>query len=185
MAKVVIADLDKAIKLIETAMKTESKNGKLREQQRKKAEGALEAFLDNYSARTKELVAKKKRHQTDLEKARGVAESELDKDHALTAKLIGLIDIAKKVPYDPHYEELDKAIRALENWDVETEKLDLPKQAIKHVENFKAVDKSDEAAIEKSIEEYAKAATAAKKDLDAVEDADVKKELSKILDEEI
>ena len=185
MAKVVIADLDKAIKLIETAMKTESKNAKLREQQRKKAEGALEAFLDNYSTRTKEIVAKAKRHLTDLEKARGVAESELDKGYPLTAKLIDLIGKVKKIPYEPHYEELDKAIRALENWDVESEKLDHPKQAIKHVENFKAVDKADDTAIAKAIEEATKVANAARKDLDAVEDADVKKELSKILEEEI
>jgi hypothetical protein len=185
MAKVVPADLDKAIKLIETAMKTESKNAKLREQQRKKAEDALETFLDNYSARTKEILSKTKRHLLDLEKARGVAESELEKDHPLTAKLIDLINKVKKVPYEPHYDELDKAIRALENWDVESEKLDQPKQAVKHVENFKGVHKSDEAAIGKAADEYAKVAEAARKDLDAVEDADVKKELAKILEEEI
>src|SRR5262245_16945870 len=80
MADVNLADLDKAVKLVETAMKTDAKNAKLREQQRAKAEAALEAFKDNYAKSGREGNATKKQILTDLEKAVGIAENELDDD---------------------------------------------------------------------------------------------------------
>jgi hypothetical protein len=179
------ADLDKAVKLVETAMKTDAKKAKLREEQRAKAEAALEAFNDNYAARTKELIAKRKHRVSDLEKAVGIAEHELAKDHPLTAKLNDLIDKAKKIPFDPRYEEMDKAIHALEDWDVELEKTDQPKKAITLIEKTKVALDSASADKRKAADEYMKVAEAARKDLEAVEDADVKKELSTILDGEL
>jgi len=179
------AELDKAAKLVETAMKTEAKKAKQREEQRKKAEDALEAFKDNYAARTKEMVAKKKHTVTDLEKAVGVAEHELAKDHPLVAKLNDLIDKAKKVPYEPRYDELDKAIHALEDWDVAVEKTDQPKKAITQIGKTKEAIDSALADIKKAVDDYMKVAEAAKKDLGDVEDADVKKELTAILEGEL
>lgn len=186
MAKPIdLADLDKAVKLVETAMKTDAKKAKQREEQRKKAEAALEAFNDNYAARFKEAIAKKKRRVSDLEKAVGIAEHELAKDHPLTAKLKDLIDKGKKIPYDPRYDEMDKAIHALEDWDVELEKTDPPKQAIKLIEKTKAAIDSALTEIKKAADAYMKVAETARKDLEAVEDADVKKELSTILEGEL
>ena len=186
MAKPVdTADLDKAAKLVEVAMKTEAKNAKVREQQRAKAEAALEAFKDNYAARSKESTAKKKRLLADMEKAVGIAENELDKDHPLTAKLRDLIAKGKKIVYEPRYDELDKAIHALENWDVELEKLDQPKLAIKLIGNTKTALDTLFNDRSKEIDEWLSLGKAARKDLDDVEDPDIKKQLSAILEGEI
>jgi hypothetical protein len=186
MAKPIdLADLDKAIKLVEAAMKTDAKKAKLREEQRKKAEDALEAFNDNYAARMKENIAKVKRTVTDLEKAVGIAQRELPKDHPLTKKLNGLIDLAKKVDYGRRDASLNRAIKMLEEWDVELEKTDEPKKAIAQIEVAKAAIDAARAAIKKSSDEYEKLAAAAKKDLNGVEDADVKKDLAVILEGEL
>jgi len=185
MAKLVdLADLDKAVKLVETAMKTDAKKAKQREAQRKKAEAALEAFNDNYAAHSKEAIAARRKAVTDLEKAVGIAEHELA-NHPLVAKLNELIDKAKKIPYAPRYDELDKAIHALEDWDIALEKTDQPKLAIKLIEKTKVALESVKTDVTKAIEEYIKGAEAAKKDLTDVEDADIKKELTTILDGEL
>jgi tetratricopeptide (TPR) repeat protein len=178
-------DLDKAIKLVETAMKTEAKNAKLREQQRAKAEAALEAFNDNYAARTKETIARVDVLVTEYEKAVGIAQRELPKDHPLTTKLNGLIDLLKKIDYDRRIDELNKAIQAVEDWNVALEKTDQPKKAINLIEKSKAAIDSAKAEITKASGEYNKGAIAAKKDLDAVEDADVRKKLAAVLEGEL
>jgi hypothetical protein len=186
MAKPVdTADLDKAAKLVETAMKTEAKNAKLREQQRAKAEAALEAFNDNYAVRTKEKIAKVDLLVTDLEKAVGIAQRELPKDHPLTAKLNGLIDLLKKIDYDRRVDELNKAIQAVEDWNVALEKTDQPKKAITLIEKSKAAIDSAKTEISKASDKYNEGAKAAKKDLEAVEDADVKKKLAAVLEGEL
>ena len=186
MAKSIdLADLDKAVKLVETAMKTEAKKAKLREEQRKKAEDALEAFNDNYAALSKDAITSRKRSVIDLEKALGVTERELAKGHPLTAKLNDLINQAKKIPYDPRYAELDKAIHALEDWDVVLENTDQPKLAIKLIEKAKAALESAKTEVTKAVDAYYELAQAVKKDLEGVKDPDLRKELTKVLEGEI
>jgi hypothetical protein len=185
MADVVLADLDKAVKLVETAMKTDAKNAKLREQQRAKAEAALEAFKDNYAKSGREGNATKKQILTDLEKAVGIAENELDEDHPLIAKLRELITKGKQVSYEPDYTELDKTIHALENWDVKLEKTDQPKLAIKLIGTTKTAIDSEIKTRDKTIEEWLSLSKAARKDLEDVDDPDVKKVLTEILKGEL
>jgi hypothetical protein len=186
MAKhVELADLDKAIKLVEVAMKTETKKAKLREEQRKKAEDALEAFVDGFAARNKEVIATIKRLTSDLEKGVGVAQRELPKDHPLTKKLNDLIDLLKGINTTRRDDELNKAIRTIEDWDVALEKLDEPKKAISLIEKAKAVIEAAKTERAKIQAEYVKIAAAALKDLESVEDADVKKELAAILEGEL
>jgi exonuclease VII small subunit len=186
MGKVIdLADLDKAIKLVETAMKTDAKKAKLREEQRKKAEAALEAFNDNYAARSKDAITSRNRSVIDLEKAIGVTERELGKTHPLTTKLDDLINKAKRIPYDPRYAELDKAIHALEDWDVVLEKTDQPKLAIKLIETARAALETAKTEVTKAYDAYYKVAEAAKKDLEGVTDPDLRKELAKVLEGEL
>ena len=186
MGKVIdLADLDKAAKLVETAMKTEAKKAKQREEQRKKAEAALEAFNDHYAARSKDAITSRKRSVIDLEKAVGVTERELGKTHPLTAKLNDLIDKANKIPYDSRYAELDKAIHALEDWDVVLENTDQPKLAIKLIEKAKAALESHKTEVTKAYDAYYAVAEAAKKDLGDVKDPDLRKELTKVLEGEL
>ena len=186
MAKLInTADLDKVVKLVETAMKTEAKNAKLREQQRVKAEAALEAFKDNFAARHKEGIARQKDYVTDLAKAVGIAAHLLTKGHPLTAKLNVLIDELKKINFEPRFDELNKAINAIESWDVTSDKTDPPKLAIKLIGNTKTAIDSGIAERKKALGAWRTLADAAKKDLDAVDDPDVKKDLTKILEGEL
>ena len=186
MAKPIdLADLDKAVKLVETAMKTEAKNAKLREQQRAKAEAALEAFNDNYAARTKEMIIKVDGLVTEYEKAVGIAQRELPKDHPLTKKLNEIIDLLKKINYERRVEDLNKATQAVEDWDVSKEKTDQPKKAISLIEKAKAAIDAAKTEIDKASDEYNKETKAAKKELEAVEDPDVKKKLAAVLEGEL
>jgi hypothetical protein len=183
MAKVVdLGDLDKISKSVDTAMKLDAKKAKQREEQRKKSLSDLEGFKKNYAERQKELKADDKRIVDLLEKAVGIAEHELPKGHPLVADLNTLIDQNKKVPRDTHYEEMDKAIDALDDWDTSLEKLDLPKQAIASLKKTKEVLASAHSDLEKVTAVYEKALSQAVKDLETVEDPDVKKRLKAIFD---
>jgi hypothetical protein len=179
------ADLDKIIKLVETAMKTEAKQAKLREQQRKKAEAALEAFKDNYAEYNKETIARVKGYTSDLKKAVGIAQRDLPKDHPLTKKLNDMIDLVAKLNFDRKVDELNKAIVLIEDWDVALEKLDQPKKAISSIEGAKESINASIAAKIKATDEFNKIGEAARKDLESVDDPDVKKELAAILEGEL
>src|SRR5262245_49874967 len=81
MAAMDPSDLDKAVKLLETAMKTDVKKAKQREDLRKKALSHLEEFKHVYAANFKEARASEKKRTVELEEAVGVAEHELPQGH--------------------------------------------------------------------------------------------------------
>jgi hypothetical protein len=182
MAHLDPADLDKMAKLLETAMKTDVKKAKQREELRKKALSQLQQFKHNYAASYKSSRAAEKKIAEDVEKAVGIAEHELQKGHPLVAHLNEAIGKLKAIPLNTDYAQLDKAMDAVEDWDVAVEKNDLPKNAIKYLNGAKADYTSELSAIDKAVDEYAKLMSAAKKDLETVDDLDVKKELKELLD---
>ena len=181
MAQLDIDDLGKVVKLLETAMKTDVKKDRQREDLRKKALSQLQTFKHTYAASFKATRAAERKVAEDLEKAVGVAEHELQNGHPLVAHLNGAIDKLKAIPLKTDYAQLDKAMDAVEDWDVKVEKNDVPKNAIKYLQAAKTDYASERSDIDKALDEYAKSIAAAKKDLEAVDDADVKKELQEIL----
>jgi hypothetical protein len=174
------AKLDKVIELIETAMKTGAAEAELRETQRQKAEAELEGFKDSYARALKEHKESDKNSIDILQKADGIAENEL-KGHPLVTRLNKLLAILKKIPRDGQYDDLNKAVNALEDWDVKLEKTDMPKKAIKHLQQAKVVLSARQAVVVKLSDEYSKVYGAAMKDLETVKDPDVKKRLKALL----
>jgi hypothetical protein len=182
MAQLEPDDLDKVVKLLETAMKTDAKKAKQREELRKKALSQLEKFKHDYAANFKAARATEKKRTEELEEAVGIAEHELPKSHPLVAHLNDAIDKIKAIPLNSDYAQLDKAMDAVEDWDVAVEKNDVPKNAIKYLQAAKADYVSERSEIDKAIDEYAKLMSTAKSDLETVDDPDVKKKLKEILD---
>jgi hypothetical protein len=174
------AELDKVSKSVDTAMKMDTKNAKKRDDARKKALGELEAFKKNYAERLKELKASDRKTIEILQKADGIGENELDKDHPMKKNIDDLIAKAKKVNRDSNYADMEDAIATLNDWDVELEKVDMPKKAIQQLKKAKDALQADKDATGAQVDEYSKALDKAYKDLDTVEDPDVKKRLKAI-----
>jgi len=182
MAHVNLDDLDKATKLLETAMKLDAKKSKQREDSRKKALSQLQQFKHDYAASYKESRAGERKTAERLEEAVGIAEHELQNGHPLVAHLNDAIGQLKAIPLNTDYAQLDKAMDAVEDWDVAVEKNDVPKNAIKYLQAAKADYTSERSEIDKAIDQYGKLMTVARKDLEAVDDPDLKKKLKEIID---
>lgn len=176
------SDLEKISKAIEAAMKLDAKQAKKREDQRKKALADLEGFKKNYAERRKELKAGDRKTLEGLERADGIAENELPEDHPVRADIDDCIQKVKAVGRDTIYTDMDKAIDALDDWDTSLEKQDLPKQAIASLKKSKDALDADHDAVDKAVEAYEKALAKAVKDLDSIEDPDVKKRLKAIFE---
>jgi hypothetical protein len=182
MAQTLIDELDKVAQLLETAMKTDTKRAKQREEMRKKALSQLENAKRSYGERCKKGKATVRQIAADFEKAVSIAEHDLPRGHPLVAHLNDAIVKLKSVPFDTDYAQLDKAIDAIEDWDVAYEKDDLPKKAIQFVQAAKADSVKRSSNYNKAKDAHEKLLPAIKSDLERVEDADVKKQLKTLLD---
>jgi len=181
-AELDLEDLDTVAKLLETAMKTDVKKAKQREDVRTKAISQLEEFKRIYAAAFRSVNARERKVVENLEKGAGIAEHELPRDHPLVGHLNDAIEKAKAVPYNTDYANLDKAIDSLEDWDVSVEKDSLPKKAIVYLRAAKLAYESEGAEITKAKERYDKVLAALKKDLETLDDPDLKKKLREALD---
>src|SRR5262245_40105538 len=182
MAQTLIDELDKVAQLLETAIKTETSKAKEREAMRKKALSQLVNAKRSYGERCKKGKAIMRQIAADFDKAVSIAEHDLPRGHPLVAHLNDAIVKLKAVPFDTDYAQLDKAIDAIEDWDVAYEKDDLPKKAIQFVQAAKADSAKRSSNYNKAKDAHEKLLPAIKSDLERVEDADVKKQLKTLLD---
>jgi hypothetical protein len=173
------AKLKKVKGLIETAMKTNVAKSKLRETLRKKAEAELDAFKDSYAEVLKYYEKAGEENAEVWQQANGIAEKVLIKDHSFMARVNDMVAINKKLLLDGQYDDLDKAIDALEDWEVTNAKTDVPKKAIKHLEQATDVLSAQQAEIEKIGEEHTKGYAEVVKAFFPVEDAE--KEIKDLL----
>jgi len=182
MAQTLIDELDKVAQLLETAIKTETSKAKEREAMRKKALSQLVNAKRSYGERCKKGKATMRQIAADFDKAVNIAENKLPRGHPLVAHLNDAIVKLKAVSFDTDYAQLDKAIDAIEDWDVAYEKDDLPKKAIQFVQAAKADSAKRSSNYNKAKDEHEKLLPAIKSDLERVEDANVKKQLKTLLD---
>jgi hypothetical protein len=171
------------VKLIEATMKTQVSNVKEREELRKKILRNMQEYKDRIAAANRQSKATNDRRIEALEKAVGIAQHELKRGHPLVAHLDKAIDLFQAVARPVPYGSLDKAMDAVEDWDVASENNASLKNASKYLQEEDKLFVSASAGIEKR-EQAAKAmVSTCVKDLQSVDNPDVKRKVQVFIDE--